>query len=323
MKVKQSASDSNLFTPAKAKYRITNWPEYDRALVKRGDITVWFDEEFIRYHWRPEPAGRRGAPMKYSDQAIQTLLVLKATFKLAYRSLEGFARSLMTLLKLDYEVPDHSQMSRRAKKLQVTIPRRTRREPMHVVVDSTGLKIYGEGEWKVRKHGVSKRRRWIKVHLATDTHVKDTVAVEVTTEDWADCEVFAGLIDQIDGAIGQIDGDGAYDTREAYDVSKQREATLVVPPRENAVAWEEGHPRNEVLQKIEAKGLAAWKNESGYHQRSLAENAMYRLKQLFGDRLTSRLFETQVVEVHARIAAMNIMTYLGMPVSVRLEPTCA
>lgn len=194
---------------------------------------------------------------------------------------------------------------------------------MHVVVDSTGLKMYGEGEWKVRKHGESKRRRWIKVHLAIDAAVKDTVAVEVTTEDWADCEVFAGLIDQIEGDIEQIDGDGAYDTREAYDVSKQRDAKLIVPPRENAILWEEGHPRNEALKHIEAKGLADWKKASGYHQRSLAENAMYRLKQLFGDRLASRLFETQVVEVHARIAAMNIMTYLGMPVSVRVGPTIA
>ena len=118
-------------------------------------------------------------------------------------------------------------------------------------------------------------------------------------------------------------GDGAYDTREAYDVSKQRDAKLIVPPRENAILWEEGHPRNEVLKHIEAKGLADWKKESGYHQRSLAENAMYRLKQLFGDHLASRLFETQVVEVHARIAAMNIMTYLGMPVSVRVGPTIA
>lgn len=299
MSLKQTSSDPSQPAAKKATYRVTNWPEYDRALVARGNILLWFDEEFIRYHWKPEPTGQRGAPMKYSDQAIQTLLVLKATFKLVYRSLEGFARSLMTLMNLDHDVPDHTHISRRAKTLQVEIPRRVRSEPMHVVVDSTGLKIYGEGEWKVRKHGASKRRRWTKVHLATDARVKDTIAVEVTTEEWADCELFEGLIDQIDGVIEQIDADGAYDTREAYDVSKQRDAKLVVPPRENAVPWEEGHPRNEALQQIETKGLVAWKRDSGYHQRSLAENAMYRLKQLFGDHLASRLFETQVVEVHA------------------------
>ena len=185
------------------------------------------------------------------------------------------------------------------------------------------MKIYGEGEWKVRKHGTSQRRRWIKVHLATDVAVKDTIAVEVTTEEWADCEVFEGLMNQIEGEIEQIDLDGAYDTRKVYEVAQQRNAKVVVPPRDNAVPWEEGHPRNDVLQQIEANGLEAWKNESGYHQRSLAENAMYRLKQLFGDHLNSRLFETQVVEVHARIAAMNIMTSLGMPVSVPIEPSHA
>ena len=323
MKIPSKPSESRPSDAKKAKYRVTNWPEYDRALVARGNIMLWFDEDFIRHHWKPEPTGKRGAPMKYSDQAIQTLLVLKATFNLVYRSLEGFAHSLMALMNLDYEVPDHTQISRRAKTLQIEIPRRARHEPIHVVVDSTGLKIYGEGEWKVRKHGTSQRRRWIKVHLATDVNVKDTIAVEVTTEDWGDCEVFAGLMDQIEGTIEQLAADGAYDTREAYEVSMRRNAKLVVPPRENAVPWEDGHPRNEALQQIETKGLAAWKKESGYHQRSLAENAMYRLKQLFGNHLASRLFETQVVEVHARIAAMNRMTYLGMPVSVRVEPTLA
>jgi hypothetical protein len=323
MTLEPKSSEPNQPAVPKATYRVTHWPEYDRALVARGNLLLWFDEDFIRHHWQPEPTGQRGAPMKYSDQAIQTLLVLKATFKLAYRSLEGFARSLMTLMRLDYDVPDHTHLSRRAQPLQVEIPRRARNEPLPVVVDSTGLMIYGEGEWKVRKHGASKRRRWIKVHLATEAQVKDTIAVEVTTEAWADCEVLAGLIDQIDGAIEQIDGDGVDDTREAYAVSKQWDAKLVVPPRDNAVAWEDGHSRNEVLEQIESKGLATWKNASGYHQRSLAENAMYRLKQLFGDHLASRLFETQVVAVHARVAAMNIMTYLGMPVSVRVGSTIA
>jgi len=151
MKVKPKSSAPRQSSATKATYRVTNWPEYDRALVARGNITLWFDEEFIHHHWRPEPTGQRGAPMKYSDQAIQTLLVLKATFKLVYRSLEGFACSLMTLMNLDYDVPDHSHLSRRAKTLQIEIPRRARNEPMHVVVDSTGLKIYGEGEWKVRE----------------------------------------------------------------------------------------------------------------------------------------------------------------------------
>jgi hypothetical protein len=202
--------------------------------------------------------------------------------------------------------------------LVVEIPRQERAGPIHVVVDSTGLKVFGEGEWKVRQHGAGKRRTWLKVHLAVDAHAKDVVGVEVTSASWTDGEVFADLVGQVDVPIEQIDGDGAYDTREAYAVAAQREAALVVPPRENAVAWEDDHPRTQALAEIAQKGRQPWKKDSGYHHRSLAENAMYRLKQLFGEAVASRMFESQVNEVHARIAAMNQMTYLGMPISVRV-----
>jgi hypothetical protein len=317
---KPTASETASESP-KAEYRVTNWPEYDGALVRRGEVTVWFDEDFLRHHWHGRSTGKRGAPWKYSETAIQTLVVLKAVFGLPYRALEGFARSLMTLMKLDFPVPDHTQMSRRARSLQVAIPRRERPGPIHLVVDSTGLKIYGEGEWKVRQHGVGKRRTWRKVHLAVDGNEKDVIGVEVTTVEWRKSEVFEGLVEQVEGEIDQIDADGAYDTREAYAVAAERGARLVVPPRDNAIPWEAGHPRNDALERIAEQGVAEWKQATGYHRRSLAENAMYRLKQLFGDRLASRLFETQVTEVHARLAAMNVMTYLGMPVSVRIGTT--
>jgi hypothetical protein len=229
---------------------------------------------------------------------------------------EGLAGSIVRFLGLALPIPDHTLMSRRAKTLRVQIPRRARTEPIHLVVDSTGLKVYGEGEWKVRQHGAGKRRTWRKVHLAVDAHVKDVVAVEVTTEQWTDGEVFAGLLEQIDDPIAQIDADGAYDTREVYQAAAGGGADLVVPPRANAVPWAADHPRTQALAAIAEQGLAAWKRATGYHHRSLAENAMYRFKQLFGDRLACRQFETQVTEVHSRVAALNVMTYLGMPVSV-------
>jgi hypothetical protein len=155
--------------------------------------------------------------------------------------------------------------------------------------------VFGEGEWKVRQHGAGKRRTWLKVHLAVDAHAKDVVGVEVTSASWTDGEVFADLVGQVDVPIEQIDGDGAYDTREAYAVAAQREAALVVPPRENAVAWEDDHPRTQALAEIAQKGRQPWKKDSGYHHRSLAENAMYRLKQLFGEAVASRMFESQVM----------------------------
>ena len=312
----RQASPAGEGSKVKAQYRVTNWREYDRALVERGSLTVWFDEEYVREHWRPEANGKRGAPFLYSDLAIQVLLMMKGVFHLPYRALEGFARSLMRLMNLPLPVPDHTHLSRRAQTLRVVIPRRASQGPIHVVVDSTGMKIYGEGEWKVRQHGAGQRRTWRKVHFAVDADAKDVIGVEVTTTEWLDCEVFGGLLDQVEGRIGQVDGDGAYDTRGVYAAGMARGAQVVVPPRENAVPWEDGHPRTQALADIAELGLEGWKEATGYHRRSLAENAFYRFKQLFGDRLASRLFETQVTEVHARVAAMNTMTALGMPVSV-------
>jgi hypothetical protein len=309
--------------PQKARYRVTNWAEYDRALVARGDISVWFDPEAMEEKWAPAPTGRRGAPVQYSDWAIQVLWVLKQVLHLPFRAVEGFGRSLMGLMGLDKPVPDHTHLSRRARQLRVQIPRKERRKPILLVVDSTGVKVWGEGEWKVRQHGVSKRRTWLKVHLAVDGAEQDVIGLEVTTLEGSDAELFGGLVDQVEGTIDRIAADGAYDTRDAYEVAAQRGGTLVVPPRENAVPWEGNHPRTRALAEIQAKGRRQWKQEAGYHRRSLAETAIYRFKQLFGDRLASRRFESQVNEIHARIAALNAMTYLGMPASVRLGVTAS
>lgn len=312
------ASPPTAASTGKAKYRVTNWPEYDRALVRRGNLTIWFDESFLRERGRPAPTGQPGAPFVYSDLAIQALLTLKAVFDLPYRMVEGLARSMVRLMGVQLNIPDHTLRSRRAKTVTVQIPRRQRTGPVPVVVDSTGLKLYGDGEWKVRQHGVSKRRTWRKVHLAMDAAAKDVIGVEVTTSEWTDGEVFAGLLEQVEGDIAQVTGDGAYDTRNAYDAALERSATLVVPPQDNAVPWEADHPRTQALTAIAKQGLPAWKKSVGYHRRSLAENGMYRFKQLLGDSLACRQFETQVTEVHTRVAALNIMTYLGMPVSVRV-----
>jgi hypothetical protein len=305
-------------TPKKAKYRVTHWSEYDRARVARGNLTFGFDKEAREAKWTPEPTGKRGGQWRYSSWAIQALLMLKVGFHLPYRALEGFGRSLMSLRGLDRPIPDHSHRSRRAKTREVQRPRQERTEPLPVVVDSTGLKVVGAGEWKVRPHGVGQRRPGLKVHLAVDAHDKDGVGVEVTTVEWADGEVCRDLVEQVEGTLEQIDGDGADDTRAAYDVAAEREAQGVVPPRETAVSWEEEHPRTQALAEIKETGRGQWKEESGYHPRRIAEHAMYRLKQLFGDGVASRLFESQVHEVHPRITAMNKMTYLGMPVSVRV-----
>ncbi len=298
-------------------YRVTNWAEYDRALVNRGDLTIWFDEATIKETWTPPPPQGRGKPGVYSDVAIQTCLTLKTLFGLPYRATEGLLKSLMRLHGLDLPVPDHTHMSRRAAQLCVKIPRRPRKGPVHVVVDSTGLKIFGEGEWKVRQHGVGKRRTWRKIHLAVDEAAKDIIGIEFTSADWGDSEILPDLLGQVEGELSQVSADGAYDTKGCHVAIAQCGARATIPPREGAVRWGGDHPRDAILNDIDAKGCERWKDDSGYHRRSIAENMMYRLKQL-GDKLFSRDFERQVAEAHVRAAILNRFTYLGMPQSVRV-----
>lgn len=243
-------------------------------------------------------------------------MTLKAVFDLPYRMVEGLAGSIVRWMGWARPIPDHTRMSRRAKTLTVLIPRRARGGPIDVVVDSTGLKVSGEGAWKVRRQGTGKRRAWRKVQLAIDADVKDVLAVEVTTEQWTDSAVFAGLIEQIDDPMGHVRADGAYDTHGVYTAAGEHGAKVTIPPRDNAVPWTPDHPCTQALVAIATQGRPAWKQAVGYHRRGIAENAMYQFKQWFGDRLASRLFETQVTAVHLRVAVLNVMTYLGLPVSV-------
>lgn len=303
---------------AKSGYRVRNWAEYDRALVNRGNLTIWFDEESVAKDWTPPRPVGRGKPGLYSEVAIQTCLMIKVLFRLTYRATEGLMKSLMKLTGLNLPVPDHTHLSRRAASLEVRIPRRVRRGAVHVVIDATGVKIYGEGEWKVRQHGAGKRRTWRKVHLAVDSEAKDIIAIEVTSADWHDSEVAPDLLGQIEGEIKQVAGDGAYDTEGVHEAVRAHGAQAVIPPRQGAVPWGNDHPRDAILAEISSKGKEAWKRESGYHRRSLAENMIYRFKQL-GERLFSRRFERQVTECHVRVAILNTFTYLGLPQSVRRE----
>src|SRR4051812_16746794 len=145
------------------RHRATNWPAYDASLRQRGSLTVWFTDEAIAA-WRAEPRTARSGQPWYSELAILTALTLRAVFRLAYRQTEGLIGSLMRLLGLDLSVPDHTTLSRRAETLEVPRPRSSSRdaereaEPVHLLVDSTGLKLCGAGEWLIEKHGTKTRR---------------------------------------------------------------------------------------------------------------------------------------------------------------------
>jgi IS5 family transposase len=303
-------------------YRIRNWREYNAALKRRGALTVWVDERMVAAWQARGASGRRGRPLTYTDIAIQCVLTLKVVYQLPLRATEGLVCSLVALMGLELPVPDYTTVSRRQKTLEVQIPRSAPRAPLHVVVDSTGLKVFGEGEWKVRQHGYTKRRTWRKLHLGVDEASGEVVAVVLTPNGVGDNEVLPELLEQVDGTVGQVSGDGSYDTRGCYRAVLGRGAQLVVPPRATAQYWTEhspeGRARNAALRAIKQVGRAQWKRASGYHRRSLAETAMFRQKALFGQHLKARDPEAQVTEAFVRCGALNRITRLGMPESHRV-----
>jgi Transposase DDE domain len=306
----------------KATYRIRNWAEYNRALVRRGSLTIWVDEQALR-DWGYRGPTQRGGQYVYSDAAIQCLLTLRAVFHLPLRATQGMARSVFELMGLDLGVPHYSTLSRRAADLEVDLSRKPK-GPLHLVLDSTGLKVYGEGEWKVRKHGYSKRRTWRKLHLAIDAETHAIQAVAVTEAGVDDAEEVDHLLKPIDREVASAAADGAYDKRKVYRVLEPRTGRILIPPRRNARIWRHGNSsgpplaRDENLRAIRRLGRKAWKRGSGYHVRSLAETGVFRMKAIFGGHLASRRAERQVTEGAIRGRALNIMTHLGMPDSYKV-----
>jgi hypothetical protein len=306
----------------KQSYRIKNWREYNQALVERGSLTIWFDEESLSQWYELSKTGRPGSSNTYSDVAIQCGLVIREVFHLPLRATEGFVRSVLGLLGLPLDTPDHSTFSRRGQTLTARIGRSASVQARHMVIDATGLKVYGEGEWQVRQHGVGKRRTWRKLHLGVDAESQESIAAELTAAFVGDAKVLPGLLDQLDPhePIDSVSADGSYDTRRCHEAIRQRGARALIPPREGALEWPDladgqTHPRTAIVRQVAQQGMKHWKQTSGYHRRSLAETAFFRFKTLFSEKLKNRRFDTQTTETYVRLAAMNIMTRLGMPES--------
>lgn len=311
----------------KSLYRVKNWSEYDQALVHRGSITIWLSDD-IEKTWPFAGEKQRGSQYAYSGEAITIMLTVKNVFHLPNRATEGFVRSIFAMLKVRLSVPDHTTLSRRGKDLKVVLPKKASGH-LDIVMDSTGLKIYGEGEWKVRAHGKSKRRTWRKLHIGTDPESGEIEAVALTENSVDDAQMVEPLLKQIDQPIDHFAGDGSYDKRKVYDSLNRHapQAAVLIPPRKNAHIWQHGNRkaerlrRDENLRMIRKVGRKAWKNNSGYHMRSLAETSMFRFKTIFGDRLSARLLETQTSQAIICCAALNRMTHLGMPDSYKVSCT--
>jgi hypothetical protein len=310
----------------KDKYRIRNWKEYNKSLVQRGSITVWFSENVIN-KWHASPTGKRGRPSTYSDDAILTALLIRFVFHLPLRALEGFLSSLVSTLGVCLHTPSYSQICRRAQLLGKDLKHLTKRKVTDLVIDSTGLKVYGEGEWKVRQHGYSKRRTWKKLHLAICPDSNEILFVKLTDNKTPDHKIYPQFIKSAPKTVKRTYGDGAYDKSICYRANSDHGSTPIIPPQRNGRyrvdAPNQLQGRNSAL--LEIKGLGndesarkLWKKLKGYHRRSLAETGMYRFKTIFGRDLKSRTLQGQQSEAYIKSKALNIMTNLGMPQSMRI-----
>ncbi len=308
----------------KQKHRVTNSAAYDAALRQRGSLTVWFTDEAVAA-WKAETRTTRGGQRWYSPLAILTALTLRAVFRLALRQTEGLIGSIIHLLGLALAVPDHTTLSRRAETLEVPRPQpRKDGEPLHLLVDSTGLKLCGAGEWLVEKHGAKTRRSWRKLHIGLDADTGQIVAAALTAKEVDDGSAVGPLLDQVSGPVASFTGDGAYDQHgvSAAIAERHPEAAIIVPPRSTAVSSEVAEiaptQRDRHLQSIAEHGRAAWQKASGYTKRARAEAAIGRFKQVIGDGLRSRTDQRRATEMDVAVHALNRMLELGRPISVRI-----
>ncbi len=312
----------------RARYRVTNWPAYDRALQRRGSLTVWVTPEALAA-WRPPRTGGRGRPCRYSEVAIETGHLLRLAFGRPWRQTEGLLRSLTALLGAEVGVPDHTTFSRRSPGLSLATSLAQAQSqpggPVHVVIDATGLKVHGAGEWLAEKHGERGRRTWRKLHLAVDPGTGEILASELTTSEEGDAALVGPLLDQVTGPIASVTADGAYDGEPVYRAVSERQpdppVAVIIPPRAGAVASATANTmpslRDRHIRMIEDRGRMGWQTAVGYGKRSLGETAVFRYKAIIGRSLRARTLPAQRTEARVACAVLNRMTRLGRPVSQR------
>jgi hypothetical protein len=291
-----------------------NWPLYNKSLVNRGNITFWFSKDLAKCWYNKKKSGGRGASHTYSQAAIDALSLIRFKFGLALRETQGFGSSLAELMKLSVRVPDYTTLCRRLKKLSKDIATKiSSGKPVHVVIDSTGLKVFGEGEWKVRQHGYSKRRIWMKLHLAVNESDSQILSVVLTDNSYKDNEVFEELMYDVKAEVDQATGDGAYDAKNCWHWTEENGVRGVFPPRKGARLKTHGNAKSKPSQRdkhIRLRrdiGKKRWKKRTGYSRRSLAETAMYRFKGLLGPDLCSRQTANQMAEAILKCKILNMM----------------
>jgi hypothetical protein len=305
---------------AKSPYRIRNWPEYEVGLRRRGDLTVWLSDDAIN-SWRARPSGKPGGQRTYANIAIEAALTIRMVFHFPLRQTEGFLRSLANMLEVEIPIPDHTTLSRRLKTLgELSCPALASHRPLHLLIDSTGLRIH---VGNLRKP--PKNRAWRKLHLAVDAGTGEIVASDLTSRRTHDCARVPALLGQIDSRVASISADGAYDTEGVYEAAQAqgegRAVSVRIPPRRGAQLNPRPsatvQERNRNIRSIRRLGRREWHKRSGYSKRSMVENAIYRYKTIIGRGMRSRTLVGQLVEVQIACRVLNTMTRLGMPDSYR------
>jgi hypothetical protein len=305
------------------KCRVSNWRDYDAALRNRGSLTIWFTEEALA-GWRAQPRNTPGGQRHYSDLAIETAMTLRAVFRLALCQSEGLIGSIMRMLDIDLPVPDHTTLSRRACGLPVQSHRRTETGDLHLIVDSTGLKLRGAGEWLFEKHGTTKRRAWRKLHIGIDADSGEIVAFDLTDKDVDDASHVEALLDQLSEAPASFMADGAYDRSGVLDavLARNPSASFIVPPCKGAVpgptAATSPTQRDRHVLWVDEHGRMNWQKASGYNKRSKVEAAISRYKRVIADTLKSRDDARRVTEVAIAVKSLNRMRDLGQAICSRV-----
>ena len=283
--------------------------------------TFWLSADAIDA-WKPAPSGRRGAQRKFSDRAIETALTLWLVFGLPLRQAEGFLRSVLSLMRVDLDAPDHTTLSRRSQHLEIEFHPIPANGPIHLIVDATGLSIFGEGEWAAVKHGGRGRRGWKKLHLGVDGS-GTIVAHTLTNGNTDDAPTGLKLIDAVGGDISSVTADGAYDSIAIYEAADVRGAKVVIPPTVTA-AVSRRRPRSGLrdctIRRVNQIGRRRWKKESGYHRQTRVEHAFFRYRSIIGDRLRARHSKAQDAEALIAYNILNCMTELGRPASFAIGP---
>jgi hypothetical protein len=291
--------------------RKRNWREYNKLLVQRGSLTFLIDPKVMKA-LVPKPQKKKaGRPLEFSDQLIEILLMIKIHYKMTYRMLEGFVRFFFEDLK-GIKIPCYSLICKRAKGLAAKMPKLSTSRPYAVIVDATGIKVQGEGEWKVKIHGKGRPRKWIKLHIAIDAKTQEIIGEMTTESSVDDGKAFPTVMSQVSGRPRNVIGDGAYDDREVRDLIRSRGGKALIPPPSNAVCRGIDEDRDRAVLDIRAFGgdkiaKSIWGKISGYSKRALVETTFSRYKKMFGERAFSRTWERLVLENRLKCVLLNKM----------------